>query len=167
MDLGNYLSLTDEATLERLLTVGGPAARLARDYCERRLLKCVYEKFLHKRDRRKHMDRKALAALEEEVADAAGVDRSHVFADASRASSMPLTPSKQEMYSVLVADKKGVYDLPVTEMPLVDSISGFLDMLRIYTTGESRQKVERSVKKVLGEQDSMNMGAGRLHGRQG
>jgi HD superfamily phosphohydrolase len=166
-DLDNYLSLTDEATLERLLTVGGSAARLARDYCERRLLKCVYEKFLHKRDRHKRMDRKALGALEEKVAEAAGVDRSHVFVDASRASSMPLTPSKQEMYSVLVADKEGVYELPVTEMPLVDSISGFLDMLRIYTTGESRQKVERSVKKVLGEQDSMNMGAGRLHGRQG
>lgn len=166
-DLGNYLSLTDEATLERLLKVGGPAARLAQDYNERRLLKCVYEKFLHKRDRHKRMDRKALDRLEEEIADAAGADRSHVFADASRASSMPLTPSKQEMYSVLVADKKGVYELPVSEMPLVDSISGFFDMLRIYTTQESRQKVERSVKKVLGEQESMNMGAGRLHGRQG
>lgn len=161
----NYLSLTDEATLERLIDVGGMAGKLAKDYCDRRLLKCVYEKFLHKRDRHKRTDRKALCELEQEIADAAGVDRTHVFADASRASSMPLSPSKQEMYSVLVADKKDIYDVPVSEMPLVNSISGFFDMMRIYTTAESRHKVERSVKKVLGEQ-LMDMGAGRLHGRQ-
>jgi hypothetical protein len=113
------------------------------------------------------MDRKALSAIEEEIASAAGVDRMYVFLDASRASSMPLTPSKEEMYSVLVADKRGVDELPVSEMPLVDAISGFFDMLRVYTTAENRQRVERSVKKVLGEQESMNMGAGRAHGRQG
>ncbi|UVS68962.1 HD domain-containing protein [Nitrososphaera viennensis] len=166
--LGNYLSITDEATLERLCALdnnnSGMAARLARDYRDRRLLKCVYEKLLHKRDRHKRMDRKALSTLEVEIAQAAGVDRSHVFADASRASSMPLTPSKSEMFSVLVTDKKGVREVPVSEIPLVDSIAGFFDMLRIYTTAESRQKVERSVKKVLGDQETMEMGAGRLHG---
>ncbi|MGI0004855.1 MAG: hypothetical protein ACREAI_00475, partial [Nitrososphaera sp.] len=63
--------------------------------------------------------------------------------------------------------KRGVDELLVSEMPLVDAISGFFDMLRVYTTAENRQRVERSVKKVLGEQESMNMGAGRAHGRQG
>ncbi|MER3408241.1 MAG: hypothetical protein C4292_05750, partial [Nitrososphaera sp.] len=155
--LGNYLSLTDEATLERLLAAGGMGARLARDYCDRRLLKCVYEKFLHKRDRRKRTDRKTLAALEAEIAQAAGIDSKYVFADASRASSMPLTPSKEEMYSVLVADKKGVYELLVSEMPLVDAISGFFDMLRIYTTAEHRARVERSVKKALGPSEEAMM----------
>jgi len=165
--LENYLSITDEATLERLCALdnGGMAARLARDYRDRRLLKCVYEKLLHKRDRHKRMDRKALSALEVEIAQAAGVDRSHMFADASRASSMPLTPSKSEMFSVLVFDKKAVVrEVPMSEIPLVDSITGFFDMLRIYTTAESRQKVERSVKKVLGDQETLEMGAGRLHG---
>lgn len=183
--LGNYLSLTDEATLERLLASGqGMGARLARDYCDRRLLKCVYEKFLHKRDRRKRTDRKTLAALEAEIAQAAGIDDRYVFADASRASSMPLTPSKEEMYSVLVADRGGrggVFELPVSEMPLVDAISGFFDMLRIYTTAEHRHKVERSVKKVLGSEETLmetmggrawegggNIGGGnsRAHGKQ-
>jgi uncharacterized protein len=165
--LENYLAITDEATLERLLTAGGIASKLAGDYRDRRLLKCVYEKFLYRRGRHKRMDRKALSAIEEEIASAAGVDRRYVFLDASRASSMPLTPSKEEMYSVLVADKRGVDELLVSEMPLVDAISGFFDMLRVYTTAENRQRVERSVKKVLGEQESMNMGAGRAHGRQG
>jgi HD superfamily phosphohydrolase len=161
--LENYLSLTDEATLDRLCALGsGMAPKLARDYRDRRLLKCVYEKLLLKRDRHKRTDRKALSAMEAEIAQSAGVDRSHVFADASRASSMPLTPSKSEMFSVLVTDKKGVREVPVSEIPLVDSISGFFDMLRIYTTAEGRHKVERAVKKVLGDQEPLEMGAGRL-----
>jgi hypothetical protein len=78
---------------------------------------------------------------------------------------MPLTPSKDEMYSVLVSDKTGVYEMPVSEIPLVESISGFFDMLRVYTTAENRQAVERSVKKVLGDQESLYMGVWKQHGR--
>jgi HD superfamily phosphohydrolase len=161
--LENYLSLTDEATLEELCALApGVSSKLAQDYRDRRLLKCVYEKLLLKRDRHKRMDRKALSSLEGEIAQVAGVDRSYVFADASRASSMPLTPSKSEMFSVLVTDRKGVREVPVSEIPLVDSISGFFDMLRIYTTAESRHKVERAVKKVLGDQEPVEMGAYKL-----
>ena len=163
--LENYLSLTDEATLERLCLLEGIAGTLARDYRDRRLLKCVYEKFLHKRERNKRMDRRALSKMEDEIARTAGVDRSQIFVDASRASSMPLTPSKEEMSFVLVADKRGVQEVPVSEIPLVDSISGFFDMLRVYTKVENRHKVERSVKKVLGEKETLGMAAGRLHGK--
>jgi HD superfamily phosphohydrolase len=162
--LQNYLALTDEATLERLCALEGKhafSAMMARDYRDRRLLKSVYEKFLHKRDKQR-MDGKALQATASRIADAAGVDRNYVFVDASRAPSMPLTPSKEEMYSVLVVDKNRVYEMPVSEIPLVDSISGFFDMLRVYTTAENREKVERSVKKVLGDQEPLYMGAGKL-----
>ena len=164
--LDNYLSLTDEATLDRLCALDGRnafAAKMACDYRDRRLLKSVYEKFLHKRDRQK-MDRKALQALSARIAEVAGVDRSYVFVDASRAPSMPLTPSKEEMYSVLLVDKGRVYDMPVSEMPLIDSVTGFFDMLRVYTTAENRERVERSVKKVLGDQESLYIG-GKVHGR--
>jgi uncharacterized protein len=52
----------------------------------------------------------------------------------------------------LVVDKDRVYEMPVSEIPLVESISGFFDMLRVYTTAENREKVERAIKKVLGDQ---------------
>jgi hypothetical protein len=135
---------------------------MARDYRDRRLLKCVYEKFLHKRDRQR-MDRKALEALAPHIADVADVDSNYVFVDVSRAPSMPLTPSKEEMYSVLIVDRDRVYEMPVSEIPLVESISGFFDMLRVYTTAENREKVERAIKKVLGDQGILNMGAGKIH----
>jgi HD superfamily phosphohydrolase len=162
--LENYLALTDEVTLERICALGGKhefSGKMARNYRDRRLLKSVYEKFLHKRDRQK-MDRKALDSLALRIADAAKVDGDHVFVDASRAPSMPLTPSKEEMYSILVIDKGRVIDMPVSDMPLVEPISGFFDMLRVYTTAGNREKVERSVKKVLGEQETLYMGAGKL-----
>jgi HD superfamily phosphohydrolase len=163
--LHNYLALTDEATLERLCALSGRysfSGKMARDYRDRRLLKCIYEKFLHKRDRQR-MDRKALEALAPHIADVADVDSDYVFVDVSRAPSMPLTPSKEEMYSVLIVDKDRVYEMPVSEIPLVESISGFFDMLRVYTTAENREKVERAIKKVLGDQGILNMGAGKIH----
>jgi HD superfamily phosphohydrolase len=166
--LRNYLTLTDEATLERLCALSGGkyafSGKMARDYRDRRLLKSVYEKFLHKRDRQK-MDRKALEALASRIADMTDIDRNYIFVDASRVPSMPLTPSKEEMYSVLVVDKERVYEMPVSEIPLVESISGFFDMLRVYTTAENREKVERAVKKVLGDQEILHMGAGKIHAR--
>jgi hypothetical protein len=73
---------------------------------------------------------------------------------------MPLTPSKEEMRSIRLAGKnEAAKEIPVASMPLIDSLSGFLDMLRVYTTAENRQAVERSVKKVLGEQRPLYIGA--------
>ena len=167
--LENYLSLTDEATLDKLCSVDVNiqaktkqrfAAGLARDYRERRLLKSVFEKLFQKRGRHQ-MDRKVLQSLACKISDAAHVDCDYVFVDASRAPSMPLTPSKEEMMSILVVDKESVKDMPFSHLPLIESISGFFDMLRVYTTTENREKVERSVKKVLGEQEMLYMGGGR------
>ena len=163
--LQKYLTLTDEATLERLCALSRKYAfsgKMARDYRDRRLLKSVYEKFLHKRDKQR-IDKKALEELASHIAHVADVDSDYVFVDVSRAPSMPLTPSKEEMYSVLVVDKDRVYEMPMSEIPLVESISGFFDMLRVYTTAENREKVERAIKKVLGDQGILNMGAGKIH----
>ena len=154
--LKNYLDLTDEATLERICSLKNGneiAVKLAIDYKSRKLLKCVYEKFLHKRDKLyRKMDRQALHELGVQIADAAQVNESSVFVGASRAPSMPLTPTKKEIRSVLLVDKERAYETPISEIPLIDSITGFLDMLRVYTTAENRDVVERSTRKVLGEE---------------
>jgi len=163
--LSNYLTLTDEATLERLCALSGKYSfsyKMARDYRDRKLLKSVYEKFLQKRDRQR-TDRKALEALTTRLADVANIDRNYVFVDASHVPSMPLTPSKKEMYSILIVDKEQVYEMPVSDIPLVESISGFFDMLRVYTTAENRDDVERAVNKVLADQEVLHMGVGKIH----
>jgi uncharacterized protein len=154
--LKNYLDLTDEATLERICSLkkgNEIAVKLAIDYKSRKLLKCVYEKFLHKRDKLyRKMDRQALHELGVQIADTAQVNESSVFVDASRAPSMPITPTKKEIRSVLLVDKERAYETPISEIPLIDSITGFLDMLRVYTTAENRDVVEHSTRKVLDEE---------------
>lgn len=156
--LDNYLNLTDDSTLEKVqsLKTNEVAVRLITDYRSRRLLKCVYEKFLHKHDEiYKKMDTRALHDLASQIAENARVEENSVFVDASRASSMPLTPTKKEICSILLVDKERAYETPISEIPLIDSVTGFLDMLRVYTTLKNREVVEQSVKRVLGEEDAM------------
>jgi uncharacterized protein len=157
--MNNYLNLTDEVILERLCSLKNGnkiAVNLATDYRSRKLLKCVYEKFVHKRDKLySKMDRQTLHNLGLQIAEIAGVKEKSVFVDASRAPSMPLTPTKREINSVLLVDKDWAYDKPVSEIPLIDSITGFLDMLRVYTTAENRNAVEQSIKKVVDNEESL------------
>ena len=163
ISLDKYVELTDDATMVQLIALESKdeplkfAAKLARDYRDRKLLKCVYEKILHKSDNivRNVLNKKLLKNISEEIADSAGVDPNHVYIDASKTPSVPLTPTKEEPdVVVLVAKdvngKKINHLLPINEIPLISSISGFMDMIRVYTTNESRVKVEEEVKKVLG-----------------
>jgi len=160
ISMNNYLNLTDEVILERLCSLENGnkiALNLATDYRSRKLLKCVYEKFVHKRDKLySKMDRQALHNLGLQIAETAEVKEKSVFVDASRAPSMPLTPTKREINSVLLVDKDWAYETPISEIPLIDSITGFLDMLRVYTTAENRNAVEQSIKKVVGNEESLS-----------
>ncbi|HJT49160.1 MAG TPA: HD domain-containing protein [Nitrososphaeraceae archaeon] len=152
----SYIDMTDEIILDLMCSPNNGdkiAIKLATDYKDRRLLKCVYEKFVHKRDKLyTKMDRHALDNLGLQIAHAAKVEEKTVFVDASRAPSMPLTPTKREINSVLLVDKDWAYETPISEIPLIDSITGFLDMLRVYTTSENRNAVEQSTKNVLGNE---------------
>lgn len=161
-DLENYLQLTDDATMERLISLESNdkelqlAAKLATDYRDRKLFKCVFEKILHKSDSlvRRMFSKKFLKSMTEEIAGQARVDPNEIYIDASKAPSVPLTPTKEELSEIVLIGKAGGkkvhYTLPISEIPLISSISGFMDMIRVYTTSKSRVRVEKAVKKVLG-----------------
>lgn len=158
--LNKYLSLTDEITLERIRLLGNDnksAARLAQDYKSRKLLKCVYEKFLHSHDNlNTKLHAKALFELESRISEIAQLKKENtVFVDASSASSIPRTPTKEEISSILLIEKEHEYETPVSEIPLIASIAGTLDMLRVYTTAENRDTVEECTNKVLGSEESL------------
>lgn len=158
--LNKYLSLTDEITLERIRLLGNDnksAVRLAQDYKSRKLLKCVYEKFLHSHDNlNRKLHAKALFELESRISEIAQLKKENtVFVDASSASSIPRTPTKEEISSILLIEKEHEYETPVSEIPLIASIAGTLDMLRVYTTAENRDTVEECTNKVLGGEESL------------
>jgi uncharacterized protein len=158
--LNKYLSLTDEITLERIRLLGNDnksAVRLAQDYKSRKLLKCVYERFLHSHDNlNRKLHAKALFELESRISEIAQLKKENtVFVDASSASSIPRTPTKEEISSILLIEKEHEYETPVSEIPLIASIAGTLDMLRVYTTAENRDTVEECTNKVLGSEESL------------
>jgi hypothetical protein len=141
ISLDEFLNLTDEITLEQICSFdkNDNASKLAKDYRDRR--DRLYKK----------MSVKTLEELRLRICDVAGVTENTVFVDASIAPSMPLTPSKEEINSIILVDKEWAYDTPISEIPVINSITGFLDMLRIYTTADSRNAVTSTIHKVLGD----------------
>jgi HD superfamily phosphohydrolase len=157
--LDNFLNLTDETTLEQICLLGNrnkSAVRLALEYKSRKLLKCVYERFLHTHGKlNKKLHVKALHDLESHISRIAKIKENTIFVDASSASSIPRTPTKEEISSIMLVEKEHEYEIPVSEMPLIASIAGSLDMLRVYTTAEKRNKIEELSKKVLDNEESL------------
>jgi len=157
-DLEAYVQLTDELVISKLASLPQrtsdlrKARQLAIEYQERRLFKCVYEKLFT----RPRLGRVNVFDLQKEIAKKSKVDESQIFIDISKTPSIPLSPSKKESQSIVLVTKKGegpkeAYELPISEIPLVSAISGFMDMLRVYTRQQFRKKVEMAAQIILGE----------------
>ena len=157
-NLEEYVQLTDECVISKLVSLSQRTTELRRarqiaiEYQERKLFKCVYERiFTHPR-----MGRINVPELQKEIARKSKVDQSEIFIDISKTPSIPLSPSKKESRSIILTTKKGkgpkeAYELPISEIPLVSAISGFMDILRVYTRQQFRKKVEIAAQVILGE----------------
>ena len=160
-DLDKYIQLTDEFVISKLISLPQKssdlkrASKLAKDYQQRRLLKCVFEKILTPKER---LSAKS-SEIKKEISKKSKVDESEIFIDISTTPTIPLTPSKKESQSIILISKKGSmqkegYELPISEIPLVSAISGFMNMLRVYTAEKNRKKVEIAAQIILGENKS-------------
>ena len=157
-DIKKYILLTDEFVISKLVSLPQKnadlkrARQLAIEYQERKLLKCVYEKiFTHPR-----MGRVNASELQSEISKKSKVDEAEVFIDISKTPSIPLSPTKKESQSIVLISKRGngpkeAYELPISEIPLVSAISGFMDILRVYTRQQFRKNVEMAAQVILGE----------------
>ncbi|HSF27919.1 MAG TPA: HD domain-containing protein [Nitrosopumilaceae archaeon] len=160
-DLDKYIQLTDEFVISKLIALPPKspdlkrASKLAKDYQNRRLLKCVFEKILTRKEKIGIKPFK----IKKEISKKSKVDESEIFIDMSTTPTIPLTPSKKESQSIILTSKKGSmqkegYELPISEIPLVYAISGFMNMLRVYATEKNRKKVEIAAQAILGENKS-------------
>ena len=150
-NLDEYLGLTDEHTIDLICSIkeNHRASKLAIDYKNRRLLKCVFEKIFHNKNRSKkeinvNDFKKYLRKL--------NVDTNSIFLDISTAPSMPLTPSKREINSVFLVNKEKEYETPISELPVIRSLTGFLDMLRVYAVPEIRTDIETTIDNLENKQ---------------
>lgn len=167
--IDRYLDLTDEVVVQRLksLRPRNPKLRLARklaeNYNERRLVKCVFEKTMQRKDRvveKIFSQKKFRNELAADIARQSGVDVEGIYIDVPTTPSVPYTYAKETLNSITLVseDTEGEHTdkMSITELPLVGSITGFTDVLRVYTLPQYRSNVAVAVHKMFGKGDFMS-----------
>jgi uncharacterized protein len=165
------LRLTDEVVLQQLVDLEPRtpelkiAQKLAANYMQRKLVKCVFEKVMQRRERTiqrifsKKRFRDELAA---DIAQSAGVKPSNIYIDVPNTPSVPYTSERQAFNSITLfsndayGGRKRTETVPISELPLVGSIAGFMDILRIYTFSEHRKKIIGAVETIFGKDDFLS-----------
>ncbi len=152
----DYVCLTDDYVLEKLVSLPPKtlelkkAKKLAIDYQNRELFKCVFERMLTS----KSLDKVKKTKLRQELSRKSKVDENEIFVDTSVTPSIPLSPSKKESKSIILITKGNhkfeAQEIPISKIPLVSTMSGFMNILRIYTPRKNRKKVEIAAKSILG-----------------
>jgi len=164
------LRLADEVVLQQLadLPTRNPdlktAQRLAANYMQRRLVKCVFEKVVQRNDRaaqRIFSKKKFRDELASDIAHSADMKPSDIYIDVPNTPSVPYTYERQAFNSITLYSndhgaRRRTETVPVSELPLVGSITGFMDVLRIYAYSEHREKVVGAVETIFGKDDFMS-----------
>jgi HD superfamily phosphohydrolase len=157
LNLDNYVKLTDESVLFKLLSISANTSELRRakkfamDYQNRQLLKCVFERILTNRAK---LGKMKTNQLRNKISKKSQVDENEIFIDSSITPSIPLAPSKKESQLIILVtrdnNKPHAEKIPISKIPLVSQMSGFMNILRVYTTNQNRKKVEIAAKSILG-----------------
>ncbi len=166
LTLNRYLTMTDEVTLHRIRTMktgSDPELRkaklLADDYFRRKLLKCVFEQTFQRKDKFLNSiftQKSFRAQLAQDIAESASVDEDDIYVDVPVTPSVPIPSGREAFQGVTVVQTKGKakesFNWSVEDLPLVSTIAGFMDIMRVYTPENKRHKVEEAVRKVLGRE---------------
>jgi len=160
--LKNYLDLTDESTINKILNSEPKnentkfAKELVNDYLNRRMLKLVFEKEVLRTDQfigKIFSQSKFRSNISEEISKKSKVPERYIFIDVSTATSVPTTSTKRSLSEITIisraAKKKTVQKIRVGELPLINSILGYMDIIRIYTTDKYKEKVSQAVNTIF------------------
>ena len=158
MNVADYIKQTDDTIMQQLTSLPETTSELkaakniANDYQNRKLFKCVFEKIL---SGKKSFPKNTLKQFRADIAKKSKLAENQIFIDTSSTHSMPLAPSKKESNSIILIKKEGnkifPKTIPISQIPLVSSMSGKMNILRVYTQQKNRNKVEIAAKSILGE----------------
>ena len=158
MNVEDYVKETDDTILQQLTSLPETtselkaAKKIADDYQDRKLFKCVFEKTL---SGKKSLGKNSLKQFRADIAKKSKLAENQIFIDTSSTHSMPLAPSKKESNSIILIKKEESkiipQIIPISKIPLVSSMSGKMNILRVYTQQKNRNKVEIAAKSILGE----------------
>ena len=161
-NLDDFLQLTDERILYNISNINSNSenSRLAKklviDYTNRKMLKLVFEKIVLGKDKfstKIFAQRKFRENLAEEIAEKSKIPKSHIFIDVSTATSVPTTSTKESFNEITVllnnTRKKEFEITKATELPLMNAILGYMNIIRIYTTVPYKKKLDATVKGIF------------------
>ena len=161
-NLDGFLQLTDERILYNISNINSNSenSRLAKklviDYTNRKMLKLVFEKIVLGKDKfstKIFAQRKFRENLTEEIAEKSKIPKSHIFIDVSTATSVPTTSTKESFKEITVllnnTRKKEFEITKATELPLMNAILGYMNIIRIYTTAAYKKKLDTTVKGIF------------------
>ncbi|QLH08161.1 HD domain-containing protein [Candidatus Nitrosotenuis sp. DW1] len=155
LNLDEYVKMTDEFVVAQILSLPTytdelkRAKQFAEDYQNRRLLKCIYEQLTNKKFTKTHENK-----IKQDIAKRSKVSINEIFVDTTTTSSLPLTPSKEKSKSIILVTEgttKSIKEIPFSKIPVVSSIVGSMNIIRIYTPARYRKKVEIAAKSILGD----------------
>ena len=161
-NLDGFLQLTDERILYDISNINSNsensklAKKLVIDYTNRKMLKLVFEKIVLGKDKfstKIFAQRKFRENLAEEIAEKSKIPKSHIFIDVSTATSVPTTSTKESFNEITVllnkTRKKEFEITKATELPLMNAILGYMNIIRIYTTAAYKKKLDTTVKGIF------------------
>ena len=155
-NINEFVKLTDEYILSLLLSSKSSklrkARQLAEDYQNRKLLKCVYERIFTSKTL---LEQIKTDEIRYSLSKKSKVDENKIYVDSSVTPSIPFTPTKTESKQIILIThengKAQAQELPISKIPVVSAISGFMNILRVYTPQKNRKKVEIAAKSILGD----------------
>jgi len=157
LDLDEFLKLSDETVITKLLNLPEHNSKLraskkiAIDYLNRNLFKCVFERTISSTNT---ISAKITEELKERIAKKVNTEPNQIHLDTSTTHSIPMTPTNKESKSVILITKDpkvNAEEFLISNIPLVSSMSGKMNILRVYTQKINRKKVEIAAKSILGD----------------
>ena len=92
------------------------------------------------------------------IASSARVNPDDIYVDVPTAPSLPLTSERKTMTSLTLVSKSAQGNrndvVRLEDMPLIGSIVGFMDIIRVYTSSRHRLPVERAANEFFGNEQS-------------
>jgi hypothetical protein len=153
----DYLAMDDYTVWTKLKNCKKSAA-VIRDLERRKMLKCAYERTFYEKDAMVSsiFSREAnRSQLQSEIAREAKVETENVFID------VPTVPSVPNHHSILMENMEipVFYRTPKGEKrpqrlseisKIFETLKGFMNILRVYTEEENRERVTAAASKILG-----------------
>ncbi len=156
-DLSRYIELTDDTLIATILNSKEKEIETARafvkDYVSRKLLKLVYEESFIGRDAflerlfNQEIVRERLIAQIEEMAS---IPHQNIFIDLPTVPSVPRSFDREDLKNILIMTKEGIREMSIKDIPVIESIQGYYNIMRIYARKEYREVAEKAIKEIFG-----------------